>query len=256
MNFDWSLLAAPMAAGLLVLATHVPLGMEVLRRGIIFIDLAIAQVAGLGVMVALMLDWDSPLAVQAAAAGAALGGALLLTWTERRFADVQEALIGLLFVVAAAGGILVLAGNPHGGEHLQDILAGQILWVGWARLGPIAALYALVLVLWFALGPRLGRAGFYLLFALVVTASVQLVGVLLVFASLIAPALALRHLRRGRLAAAYALGTLGYGAGLVLSALADLPAGATVVCCLGVLAVLFLVVLGRKSGPPGPEAIA
>jgi zinc/manganese transport system permease protein len=239
-NFDWSLLAAPMAAGLLVLATHVPLGMEVLRRGIIFIDLAIAQVAGLGVMVALMLDWDSPLAVQAAAAGAALGAAVLLTWTEKRFPEVQEALIGLLFVVAAAAGILVLAGNPHGGEHLQDLLAGQILWVGWARLVSVAALYAVILFLWFAARPRLGRAGFYLLFALTVTASVQLVGVLLVFASLIAPAVAIRRLERGRLAVAYALGTLAYAAGLALSAMADLPAGAAIVCCLGGVAFLAL----------------
>lgn len=84
MSFDLALLLAPLAAGLLVLATHVPLGIEVLRRGIIFIDLAIAQVAGLGVIAAMMLDWDSPLAVQAAAAGAAVAGACLLNWTERR----------------------------------------------------------------------------------------------------------------------------------------------------------------------------
>ncbi len=248
MNFDYSLLAAPLAAGLLVLATHVPLGIEVLRRGIIFIDLAIAQVAGLGVMIALMLDWDSPLAVQAAAAGAALGGALLLTWTERRFPEVQEALIGLLFVVAAAAGILVLAGNPHGGEHLQDLLTGQILWVGWARLVPVAALYAVILVLWFVARQRLGRAGFYLLFALTVTASVQLVGVLLVFASLIAPAVAMRSLQRARLAAAYGLGAAAYAFGLTLSALVDLPAGAAIVCCLGAAAFLALAALSGRRG--------
>jgi zinc/manganese transport system permease protein len=233
MNVDWSLLAAPMVAGLLVLATHVPLGIEVLRRGIIFIDLAIAQVAGLGVMVAVMLEWDSPLAVQAAAAGAALGGALLLTWTERRFPEVQEALIGLLFVVAAAAGILVLAGNPHGGEHLHDLLAGQILWVGWDRLVPVAALYAAILGLWLVFGGRLGRPGFYVLFAMAVTVSVQLVGVLLVFTSLIAPAVALRRLTGNRrLAASWGLGAAGYGAGLLASALFDLPAGAAIVCCL------------------------
>lgn len=240
MNFDYSLLAAPMAAGLLVLATHVPLGMEVLRRGIIFIDLAIAQVAGLGVMIALMLNWDSPLAVQASAAAAALFGALLLTWTEKRFPDVQEALIGLLFVVAAAAGILVLAGNPHGGEHLQDLLTGQILWVDWTRLAPVAALYAVVLALWFSARARLGRVGFYLLFALTVTESVQLVGVLLVFASLIAPAVAMRRRARGGLAAAYGLGAAAYALGLALSAAVDLPAGAAVVCCLGGLALSVL----------------
>lgn len=232
MNIDFALLAAPFAAGLLVLATHVPLGMEVLRRGIIFIDLAIAQVAGVGVIAAMLFDWDSPLAVQAAAAGAALAGALLLHWTERRWPHVQEALIGLLFVAAAAAGILLLAGNPHGGEHLQEMLAGQILWVGWRQLPAVAALYAVILVLWFAARQRLGRGGFYVLFAVMVTASVQLVGVLLVFASLIAPAVAVSGLRHRALAVAYGVGVGAYALGLALSATIDLPAGAAVVCCL------------------------
>jgi zinc/manganese transport system permease protein len=240
MTIDWTLLAAPFAAGLLVLATHVPLGIEVLRRGIIFIDLAIAQVAALGVIAAGLAGWESPWAVQGAAAAAALAGAVLLTWSEKRWPDIQEALIGLLFVTAAAAGILLLANNPHGGEHLQDLLAGQILWVGWQQLLPVAVLYALVLALRAMSGARLGRAGFYALFAVVVTASVQLVGVLLVFASLIAPAVALRTLVRGRLAASWLLGGLGYGAGLTLSALFDLPAGAAIVCCLAVMAAITL----------------
>lgn len=247
MNFDWTLLAAPLAAGLLVLATHVPLGIEVLRRGIIFIDLSIAQVAALGVIAAGLMGWESPWAVQAAAAAAALTGALLLTWTEKRWPDIQEALIGLLFVTAAAGGILLLANNPHGGEHLQDLLAGQILWVGWQQLVPVAVLYALVMALRVMLGARLGRAGFYTLFALVVTASVQLVGVLLVFASLIAPAVALRNLGRWRLVASWLLGVFAYGGGLLISAFFDLPAGAAIVCCLvGVAGVT--VVTGGQNG--------
>jgi zinc/manganese transport system permease protein len=250
-NIDFALLAAPLVAGLLVLATHVPLGMEVLKRGIIFIDLAIAQVAGLGVIVALLLDWDAPLAVQGAAAGAALCGALLLHWIERRWPEVQEALIGLLFVAAAAAGILLLAGNPHGGEHLQDLLAGQILWVGWARLVPVAVLYALILVLWFLVREKLGRFGFYLLFALTVTASVQLVGVLLVFASLIAPAVAVSGLRRKRLAAAYGIGALAYAVGLALSAVADLPAGAAIVCCL--VGMGFVALAGFPRRPASAE---
>lgn len=244
MNFDWTLLLAPMAAGLLVLATHVPFGIEVLGRGIVFIDLAVAQVAGLGVTVAELRGWDSPLATQAAAGVAALLGALLLTWTERRWPDIQEALIGLLFVAAAAAGILLMAGNPHGGEHLQDLLAGQILWVGWERLAPVAALYAALLAVWFPLRARLGRAGFYLAFALAVTASVQLVGVLLVFASLIAPAVAARRRQRRQLAVAWALGAAGYALGLALSALLDLPAGAAIVCALSGVAFIALVVGG------------
>ncbi len=248
MNIDWGLLAAPFAAGLLVLATHVPLGIEVLRRGIVFIDLAIAQVAALGVIAAGLMGWESPWATQAAAAAAALGGALLLTWSEKRWPDIQEALIGLLFVTAAAGGILLLANNPHGGEHLQELLAGQILWVGWQQLVPVAALYALVLALWAKFGSRLGRAGFYVPFALVVTASVQLVGVLLVFASLIAPAVALRHLAGGRrLAASWGLGGVAYAAGLLASALFDLPAGAAIVCALASAAAAMLLIGRRRK---------
>ncbi len=123
---------------------------------------------------------------------AALLGALLLTWTEKKWPEVQEALIGVLFVVAACVELLILANNPHGGEHLKDLLVGQILWVSLASLWPVAILYAVALAVWFGFRARLGQIGFYVLFALVVTQSVQLVGIYLVFASLIVPALAAR----------------------------------------------------------------
>ena len=146
MNLDaltLGILAPAFLAGLLVLATHVPLGAQVLKRGIVFIDLAIAQIAGLGVIAADFMGFEPQgWAVQLAALGAALFGALLLTWTERRWPEVQEALIGVLFVLAATGGILLLANNPHGGEHLKDLLVGQILWVSFAQLIPVAVLTA------------------------------------------------------------------------------------------------------------------
>jgi len=239
---DWSLLAAPFVAGLLVLATHVPLGIEVLRRGIIFIDLAIAQVAALGVIAAGLAGLEKGWPVQLAAGAAALAGAVLLTGVEKRWPDIQEALIGLLFVTAAAVGILLLANNPYGGEHLKDLLAGQILWVSWPQVGVLAVLTAVLLVLQLTLGRRLGRIGFYGVFALAVTTSVQLVGVLLVFASLIAPAVALRQTGRLRLLASWLLGALGYGGGLLLSAVLDLPAGAAIVCCLVSIAALSLLI--------------
>jgi zinc/manganese transport system permease protein len=233
-GLEWSILGPALVAGLLVLSTHVPLGREVLRRGIIFIDLAIAQIAALGVIVAVTLHWEgSPAAVQAAAAGAALLGALAMTWSERHWPQRQEALIGVTFVVSASFGLVLLGHSPHGGEHLKDLLAGQILWVSWPQLLPVAALYALLLALWFGLGPRLGRVGFYVLFALAVTASVQLVGVYLVFASLILPALT-----SPRLLPAYLLGTAGYALGLLASTWFDLPTGPTVVCTLAALALL------------------
>lgn len=251
MSIEWGLLAVPFIAGLLVLATHVPLGQEVLKRGIIFIDLAIAQVAGLGVILAELLalggeDGAESFGVQLTAALASCAGALLLTWSGRHWPRIQEALIGLLFVFAASLGILLLAHNPHGGEHLQDLLAGQILWVNWSKLALPALLYGLVLLAWFGARRHIGDGGFYLLFALTVTASVQLVGVFLVFASLIAPALATRRWRgNGALAAGYLIGALGYGGGLVLSAAWNLPSGPAVACTLCFLATFGL--LGRRE---------
>ena len=229
---DWGILGPALIAGLLVLATHVPLGMQVLDRGIVFIDLAIAQIAGLGVIGADALGLpEGGLAVQGAAVCAALLGALLLTWTARKAPDQQEALIGVMFILAACAGILLLAGNPHGGEHLKELLVGQILWVSTTQLIALAAVSVLLLAA-LALGyvERLGRFGFYGAFALAVTASGQLVGVYLVFASLIIPALATRGWRGTRRhLRAYALGALGYGLGLALSALLDLPSGAVIV---------------------------
>ncbi len=237
-TIDWHILAPALLAGLLVLATHVPLGAQVLERGIVFIDLAIAQIAGIGVIGADALGLEPQgWAVQVSALSAALLGALLLTWTERRWPQIQEALIGVLFVLASCTALLLLAGNPHGGEHLKDLLVGQILWVSTTQLVGMAALTAVVLALWFGARGRLGRAGFYLLFAVAVTASVQLVGVYLVFTSLIVPALAVRSLRPGlRLALAYAVGATGYALGLALSARFDLPSGAVVVLVMAAIA--------------------
>ncbi len=228
---DWTIVGPAFAAGLIVLSTHVPLGQEVLRRGIIFIDLAIAQVAGLGVIAAYAMEWDPEgIEVQLAAVVSALAAALGLYWTEKRWARIQEPLIGSLFILAATGGILLLAGNPHGSEHLKDLLAGQILWTTWSSLWPVALLYAGVLALWFWLHPRSGGLLFYLAFAIAVTASVQIVGVYLVFASLIIPALATEGIRRGnRLVYGYLVGALSYFIGIVVSFWMDLPTGAVIV---------------------------
>ncbi|MHB8535641.1 MAG: metal ABC transporter permease [Sulfuricaulis sp.] len=238
---DLGILGPAFVAGLLVLATHVPLGQQVLARGIVFIDLAIAQIAGLGVIAADFMGWEPQgMAVQIAAVSAALVGALILTFTEKRWPEVQEALIGVLFVLAASAGILLLANNPHGGEHLKDLLVGQILWVSYRQLLPVAVLTAAILALWFGAGKRLGPIGFYAMFALAVTASVQLVGVYLVFASLIVPALASRYLpARRRLVVGYSVGVLGYALGLALSAVLDLPSGAVVVWMLAVCGMVF-----------------
>ena len=234
---ELSILLPALAAGVLVTATHVPLGMQVLARGIVFIDLAIAQVAGCGVLLADQLGFEAEgIAVQVAALAAALGGALLLTWTEKIWPDVQEAVIGVVFVLAASGSVLLLASNVHGSEHLRDLLVGQILWAQPHRLAWAALVYAGVLALWFGARERLGRTGFYVLFAVAVTVSVQLVGLYLVFATLIVPPLATRRIVRGRLAAAWGLGAAGYALGLVLSTALDLPSGPAIVWVLAGLA--------------------
>ena len=238
-------------AGLLVTATHVPLGMQVLERGIVFIDLAIAQIAAVGVIfVDYYFGWSEHLgaAVQLSAFGAALAGAVALTWTERRWPQVQEAVIGAVFVVASSAAILILAKNPHGSESLKDLLSGQILWVHPGRLPVDALVYGVILALWFGLRERLGRIGFYGLFACAVTVSVQLVGLYLVFSTLVIPALATYYSRRNRYLKAYSIGALGYAAGLVLSVFADLPSGPMIVCAMSAIAgIFFLATSWRRA---------
>ena len=223
-----------------MLATHVPLGTKVLARGIIFIDLAIAQIAALGVILAQFLGMDEHgFGVQIAAAIAALLGASLLSATDKRWPDYQEPLIGTLFVLAATGSLLLLANNPHGGEHLKDLLIGQILWVSPAQLwtAAIASLVLLAVIAW--RGARLTGLAFYAVFALAITVSVQLIGVYLVFTSLIVPALATAGMRgRSRLIVAYAIGAGGYVSGLVPSAVLDLPSGAMIVWTLALCGLL------------------
>lgn len=233
-NFDARILLPAFAAGLLVLSTHVPLGIQVLKRGIVFIDLALAQMAGLGVVAMDTLGFEPHgWRAQISAWVAASVGALLLTWTEKHWPEVQEALVGVLFVTAACLGFLLLAHNPHGGEHLQDMLAGQILWTSWPDLIPVAMLYSIVLIVWLKFKEKLGDLGFYLLFAVTVTASVQLVGIYLVFASLIVPALAVRKLNHKRqISWGYFLGGTGYAFGLIFSTIFDAPTGPIIVCTL------------------------
>lgn len=239
-GLDIGILGPACLAGLIVLGTHVPLGTQVLRRGIIFIDLAIAQMAALGVILAQYIGiGEQGLVVQGAAAIAALAGAFLLAWTDRRWPQYQEPLIGTLFVLAATGGLLLLANNPQGSEHLKDLLVGQILWVSLGQLLPAALLSALLLAFLAWRRDRLNGLPFYAAFAVAITLSVQLVGVYLVFASLIVPALATVKMQgRGRLVAAYAIGVAGYVSGLFLSALLDLPSGALIVWTLAACGLL------------------
>lgn len=244
------ILIPALVAGLLVVLTHVPLGHQVLRRGIIFIDLAIAQVAALGIVIAHQLhlvDLFHGIEYLLSVAFAMAAG-LLLASLEKHLRDELEAVIGCFYVLAATAGLLVLAHDPHGGELLKQTLSGSILWATCDVLlwhGVIVA--GVLALLWFK-GDLLNGVWFYPIFALAITSAVDLVGVYLVFASLIMVPLAthkVQHLRN-RILLGYGLSVVAYAAGLLISAWWDLPSGATLVWCLASMALLFAWLRSRK----------
>lgn len=232
-------IAAPAAALLAACVLLVPLGAQVLARGVVFIDLAVAQVAAGGAL-AVAIGWDDgPAGLTAAAsAGAALLGAALVWWLARRWPDQREALIGLVYVAGASASVIGAAFDPHGREQLTALLAADILWVRW----PSALLLGLGAVVVLALGTR-GRLArdtlFYPLFALALSVAVPALGLYLVFALLIAPAL---WTWRGRsLPFAIALAGSSCLAGLGISWAFDGPSGACVavlLCAVGLAAAI------------------
>lgn len=246
-GLDLSILAPAFLAGVIVLMTHIPLGREVLKRGIIFIDLAIAQIAGFGVIVAFQFGWDMHGAeAQVAAVVSALLGAWLLHAIEKKAGAHLEALIGVSFVLAATASLLLLANNPHGGEHIKELLVGQILWVDWSQVLNALVVSLVVVFIWFKYKNRIGNIGFYILFAVSITSSVQLIGVYLVFTSLIVPALAAsKYSEKPALMLAFIVGVTGYFSGLIVSAFFDLPSGAVIVWCLAISALVVPVLLSK-----------
>lgn len=248
------ILGPAFVVGLLILATHVPLGSIVLSRGIIFIDIALAQVAALGVVFGNMVfgatgGWI----VQFSAFGAAIACALLLNWTDKRFPVVQEAIIGVLYIVAASVQIILLSFSASGSESLKQLLVGQILWVSPMQILIVGLVYAAVIALWYFRDLARERLLFYAAFAVVITASVQIVGVLLVFASLIVPALATQSTpERWRLAIAFNVGAAGYALGLCASAILDISSGAAIVCTMVLVAIAYAylspILAGRRGG--------
>ncbi len=231
-DFDFLLIVPAFLAGVLVLSTHVPLGQEVLRRGIIFIDIAIAQIAALGVIAATIFGGDlATWQIQLFAGISAMSGAVFIHWLEQHYASILEALIGLLFILSASGGLLLASFSANSEELLHDLLVGQILWVSNQQLIWVAILYAPLLLLWFTFNCRERPMLFYFVFSLAITASVQLVGIYLVFASLILPALASQGIVniKNKFITSYLVGLFGYLSGLVVSMIFDLPTGAITV---------------------------
>ena len=251
------ILGPAFVAGLLILATHVPLGTIVLNRGIIFIDIALAQVAALGVVFGnMMLGATTGWAVQVSAIAAAVGCSMLLTWTDKRFPAIQEAIIGVIYIVAAALQIVLLSYSPNGSEYLKELLVGQILWVSQTQLMVLGLISVAALAIWYTQDLVHNKVLFYGVFAIVITASVQIVGVLLVFASLIVPALATQHAPRNwRLMIAFNIGVAGYLFGLIASAVLDISTGAAIVCTLVFAALMTAITISRTIAVPADPSV-
>jgi zinc/manganese transport system permease protein len=245
------------ALSVLLILTHTYLGLHVLARGVIFVDLALAQVAALGASLAFLLGHDPH---GGAALSYAFGAALLASfgcaWLGR-IADVttREVAIGCVYVTASALAILILSRSVVGMEELKTLLNGNILWVRWQDVGVIAAVYSLLAAAQILLRKRsallaFGKQAtfgrellFFMSFAVVITLAVQIAGVLLVFALLIMPAFSATLLAAAparQLILGCLLGLLGSVAGLWLSYAADIPTGTTMVAVLGLLPLLAL----------------
>lgn len=243
MNAELAWLAAPAAALIAACLVLVPLGTQVLSRGVVFIDLAVAQVAACGALAAgVLVDHPGAVVSAAAAAGAALAGSLLVWTLARRWPQQREALIGLVYVAAASACVVAASFDPHGRERLAALLAADVLWAGWPAVGLLAAAAATVGAATLLPGMLLARdAWFYPLFALALSAAVPVLGLYLVFALLIGPAL---WARRGTsLPQTLALAAVACAGGLLLSWSFDWPSGA---CVALALCVLGLGAAGRK----------
>ena len=226
----------------MIVLTHVPLGIEVLKRGIIFIDLAVAQVAGLGLIATNFFFYEPhPLLPQLVALTCAILAGLFFHKVEIKIPKQQEAIIGVTFILAASLAILLLANHPSGGEEIRHLLSGQILFVTWQDVAKHTPIYILILAIWFFKKEYRNNIGFYLLFALAVTSSVQLVGIYVVFASLILPALAVIN-TRNPYKLGWLCGFMSVIAGIFLAIFFDAPAGPLIVISYVLTTIIFVII--------------
>ena len=262
-------LAPPFAASLVIAGIHAYLGVHVVERGVIFVDLSLAQIAAFGATIALLMPWSGGdphgnAAYWTSLAFTFLGAAIFATIRSRRARIPQEAIIGISYAVASAATILAMSKSTSEGEHLKDMLVGNILAVSWEEVWQTAILYVLIGAFHFifrhkflaismdperaeqsGISLRLWDFLFYASFGFVVTRSVSIAGVLLVFCYLIVPSVAamLYSDQIGkRLAIGWAMGTVVSALGVYMSLLLDLPTGATIVCTFGVVLILMAVV--------------
>ncbi len=268
-----SLWFAPVVACMVIVAVHSYLGLHVLAREVIFVDLSLAQVAAFGSTVAIFMgaEPDSAMSFVYALGFTTIGAAMFAaTRSSHGKGKVpQEAIIGIVYVVASAAGLLVADKSPRGGEAIKDILVGSLLWVGWPAIGRLAAVYTGVGLFHWILRRKFLTISFepeeaekqgwslkwwdfwfYLSFGIVITFSVPIVGVLLVFSFLVVPAaIAFQFTRRlnGLAVISWFAGVLASAGGIAISFHYDLPTGPVVVCVFGLL--LLLAFLLRRMVP-------
>ena len=263
-----SFLAAPFAASLVIAGIHAYLGVHVVERGVIFVDLSLAQIAAFGATMALLLPWSdgdphSNLVYWTSLGFTILGAAIFATIRSQRARIPQEAIIGISYAVASAATIVAMSKSTSEGEHLKDMLVGNILAVSWTDVWQTAALYAVIGLFHYVFRHKFleislnhdkaevsGRSVkfwdflFYASFGVTVTKSVSIAGVLLVFCYLIVPSVAamLYSDKIGtRLAIGWLMGTVVSALGVYASLQLDMPTGATMVCTFGVVLILMAV---------------
>jgi len=281
---DLDLIIVPLVAALIVLAINAYFGLHIIRRGVIFVDLAFAQIAALGSTVAFLLGAESgDLRSYLFAFGFTLLGALLFSLT-RSGEDgnvTQEAYIGISYVVASAAVILLSSFTPEGAEHIKETLTGSLIWASWPTVLKMAGAYALIgLFHWRFRGPILGVTFapetmprvrlwdfiFYLTFGIAITFSVELAGVLLIFSTLVIPAV-VAFLYTDRLLPAlliaWGTGIVAIFSGITASFVWDVTTGPLLVCTFGlvlVIAALLRPLLRRNRralhGPVPPESMS
>jgi zinc/manganese transport system permease protein len=259
-------LAAPFVASLILTGIHAYLGVHVVERGVIFVDLSLAQIAALGAAIALLLpngDPHGPTVYWISLAFTFVGALVFSTIRSRRARIPQEAIIGICYAVASAAAILAMSKATSESEHLKDMLVGNILAVSWPEVGKTALLYGAIGLFHYAfrrkfllisMSPKQAEAEglslrlwdflFYASFGFVVTSSVAIAGVLLVFCYLIVPSVAAMLYADTigrRLAIGWTMGTVVSALGVYLSLVLDLPTGATIVCTFGLVLILLAV---------------
>jgi zinc/manganese transport system permease protein len=262
-------LAAPFAASLILTGIHAYLGVHVVERGVIFVDLSLAQIAALGSTVALLLpftdgDPHGPWTYWISLLFTFIGAAIFASIRSKKARIPQEAIIGISYAVASAAAILAMSKATSESEHLKDMLVGNILAVSWPEVRNTAVLYAAVGLFHYifrrqflaismdhdkaeasGLNVRFWDFLFYASFGFVVTSSVSIAGVLLVFCYLIVPSVAAMLYSQDigkRLAIGWTMGTIVSALGIYLSVLLDLPTGAAMVCTFGLVLILMALV--------------